>query len=104
MDLDKLKERLKKYKKSEIIFTTHAEIRALGRGIDLEEVKENIVKPERLVYAKKTNAKYRGEKKYECYFAYSKMYCHKYALTLNRKVIIITIININRDWQKMLRT
>ena len=58
MDLDKLKERLKKYKKSEIIFTTHAEIRALGRGIDLEEVKENIVKPERLVYFKKTNAKY----------------------------------------------
>jgi len=52
MNLDKLKEKLKRYRKSDIIFTTHAEIRALGRGIDLEEVKENIINPEKLVYAK----------------------------------------------------
>jgi hypothetical protein len=103
MDLNEFKEKLKKYKKSDLIFTNHAEIRALGRGINLEEVKENIINPERLVYAEKTEAKYEGEEKFECYFAYSKNYCHKYVLTLNRKVIIITIININRDWQKMVR-
>jgi len=103
MDLKELKEKLSKYKKSDIIFTTHAKIRAIGRGIELEEVKENIISPKKLVYAKKTNAKYEGEEKYECYFAYSKTYCHKYVLTLNRKIIIITIISINRDWQKMLR-
>ena len=103
MDLDKLKEKLSKYKKSEVVITMHAEIRALGRGIDLNEVKENIVNPEKLVYAKKTDAKFKGEEKYEWYFAYSKMYCHKYALTINRKIIIITIISINRDWQRMIR-
>ncbi len=103
MELTNFKKRLSEYKKSDIIFTTHAEIRAIGRGIDLEEIKENIIHPEKLVYAKKTDAKYKNEERYECYFAYSKTYCHKYAITLNRKVIIITIININRDWQKMVR-
>lgn len=103
MELGELKTKLKKYKKSDIIFTTHAEIRALGRRINLEEVKENIINPTKLVYAEKVNAKYRGEEKYECYFSYSKIYCHKYVLTINRKIIIITIININRDWQKLVK-
>ena len=51
-EVKRLKEKLNKYKKSDIIFTTHAEIRAFGRGIDLEEVKENIINPARLVYVK----------------------------------------------------
>lgn len=100
MDLDKLKEKLSKYRKSDIIITDHADLQAFTRDVDLDEVKGNIVNPTRLVHVKKQEAKYMGEYKYDCYFAYSKHLYHRYALTLNGKVIIVTIIKINRDWQK----
>ena len=98
MELAKFKERLKSYKKKDIIFTEHSELRAMIRNIDLNEVKENIINPKRLVHVKSSS-----KERYECYFSYSKNHCHKYVIALNRKVIIITIININRDWQKMIR-
>ncbi len=100
MELNKLKEKLNKYNKSEIIITNHAEFQAFTRDIDIEEVKENIVNPIKLVYAKKQDAKYLNEEKYDCYFAYSKHLYHRYALAINEKIIIVTIIKINRDWQK----
>ena len=102
MNLNELKNKLRKYKKQEIIITKHAELQAFTRDIDLEKVKENIINPEILVYAKKQEAKYKGEEKYDCYFAYSKHRYHRYALTINRKIIIVTIIKINRDWQKVI--
>ena len=52
MDLNKLKERLKEYKRENIIVTKHAELQAFSINIELEEVKENITNPEKLVYAK----------------------------------------------------
>ncbi len=100
MELKELKEKLSKHKKSDIIITDHAELQALTRDVDVDEVKENIINPARLVYAKKQEAKYKGEEKYDCYFAYSKHLYHRYALTVNAKIIIVTIIKINRDWQK----
>jgi len=100
MELKELKEELKKYKKSDIVITDHAELQAFTRDVDLEEVKENVVNPVRLVYIKRQEAKYKGEEKYDCYFAYSKHLYHRYALTINAKIIIVTIIKINRDWQK----
>jgi|GEM_PF-6271180 len=42
MDINKLKEKLKEYSKKDIITTNHAKIQAFVRGIDIEEVKENI--------------------------------------------------------------
>ena len=99
MELGKFKEKLARYSEKDIIFTSHAEIRALFRNIDLDEIKENILNPEKLV--KVINDESKG--KYGCYFAYSKIYCHKYILVLNSKVIIVTVININRDWQRMLK-
>ena len=98
--VDELKKKFKGYKKSDIILTEHAEIQAFTRDINLEEVKENIINPTKLVYAKEQEAKYKGEEKYDCYFAYSKHMYHRYALTLKEKIIIVTIIKINRDWQK----
>jgi|SRR3989344_2028345 len=100
MELLKLKEKLKSYKKEDIIFTEHSKLQAFIREVDLEEVKENVVNPTKLVYAKEQEAKYKNEEKYDCYFAYSKHLYHRYALTINRKIIIVTIIKINRDWQK----
>ena len=100
MNLKKLKEKLKQYKKSEIIITKHAELQAFTRDIDLEEVKENIINPIKLVYVKEQESKKLNEEKYDCYFAYSKNLYQRYILLLNRKVLIVTIIKINRDWQK----
>lgn len=100
MNLNELKEKLSKHRKSEIIFTDHAELQAIVRDINLEEVKENIINPARLVYFKEQKAEKENEEKYDCYFAYSKHLYHRYVLTTNGKVIIVTIIKINRDWQK----
>ena len=100
MDLEKLKEKLRKYKKEDIIITDHAKDQAKFRQIDLEEVKENVINPEKLVYVEEQQAKKEGEKKYNCYFAYSENYHHRYAFAVNGKVIIVTIIGINRNWQK----
>ncbi len=100
MNLEELKKKLRTYKKSDIIITEHANFQAFTRNIDLEEVKENVINPVKLVYAKKQEAKYKGEEKYDCYFSYSKHLYHRYALTINAKIIIVTIIKINRDWQK----
>ena len=47
MKLEVFKEKLKVYKREAIIFTSHAEIQALMRQIDLEEVKNNIIDPKK---------------------------------------------------------
>ena len=82
-----------------IIFTDHARIRADFRNIDLEEIKENILNPKKLFFVKIDEER----SNYGCYFKYSKTHCHKYVLVLNSNVIIVTVININRSWQKNLR-
>ena len=102
MNLDEFKNKLRGYGKEDFVFTDHAEIQALVRDINLKEVKDNIINPDKLVFAKKQKSKKMYEEKYDCYFAYSKNYAHRYILTLNRKIIIVTIIRINRDWQKVL--
>ncbi|MBI2630361.1 hypothetical protein HYW76_04635 [Candidatus Pacearchaeota archaeon] len=101
MNLENFKEKLKEYKKEDIIFTFHAEIQALIRQIDLEEVRNNLTNPKKLVFVEKEEIQNKKEK-YSCYFAYSNFNCHKYVLTLNSKIIIVTIININRNWQKII--
>ncbi len=102
MELKELKEKLKRYKKEDIIITGHAELQAYVREIDLEEIKNNIINPDKLVYAEEQKTKKVDEEKYDCYFAYSENLCHRYILTVNRKVIIVTIIKINRNWQKII--
>ncbi|MFA4952787.1 MAG: hypothetical protein WC584_01040 [Candidatus Pacearchaeota archaeon] len=103
MNLEELKNKLRKYKKKDIIFTKHTEIRALSRNMNLDEIKENIINPKKLVFCKEQDAENPNEKKYECYFAYSENHCHKYVLVLNGKIIIVTIIDINRNWQRIIQ-
>ena len=100
MDIEELKKKLRTYKKEDIIIKYHAELQAFIRRVDLEKVKENILNPFRLVYAEKQKSKFPNEEKYNCYFAYSKNHYHRYVIIINRKIIIATIIDINRDWQK----
>lgn len=96
---DVLKEKLKKYNKDMIVITDHAWEQAVFREISLDEVKENIINPERLLYAIRQKAIKAGEEKYDCYFGYSERLCHRYVLVVNRKCIVCTMIRINRRWQ-----
>ncbi len=98
---DYVSEKLKKYKEEDIIITEHAQIQAAFRQIDLEEVKGNLINPERLVLAVKEDAAKEGEEKFDCLFDYGKNHAHRYIITINEKVIVVTIININRKWQHM---
>lgn len=100
MNLEELKEKLRTYEKEDIIVTKHAELQALFREVNIEEVKENIINPIKLVHFQEQRIENEKDIKYDCYFAYSKHLYHRYALVLNKKVIIVTIIKINRDWQK----
>ncbi|MBN2052037.1 hypothetical protein JW756_00875 [Candidatus Woesearchaeota archaeon] len=97
---DYLKLKLKKFSKEDIIITNHAQEQAVFRGIALSEVMENIINPERLVFAGKEEAKSQSEEKFACYFAYSNTQCHCYVLVINQKCLVCTVIKINRRWQR----
>ena len=96
---DILKKRLKQYKKEDIIITNHAQEQAIFRSIGLDEVKNNITHPKRLIFAEKQKAEKEKEEKYDCYFAYSKTQCQRYVLVINKNCIVCTVIKINRRWQ-----
>ncbi|HLD04327.1 MAG TPA: hypothetical protein VJG90_01275 [Candidatus Nanoarchaeia archaeon] len=97
-----LKEKLKTYTKESIVFTTHAYEQAVFRGLNIDDIKENIINPERLAYAKQQPAQYPNEEKYDCYFGYTPLYCHRYVLVLGKKCIVCTVIQIHRKWQEAL--
>ncbi len=101
VDLESFKKRLQQYDKNDIILTDHAILQAAFRGIDLDEVRENIINPQRLQFAIEQKSGKRSEQKYDCYFGYSKTQCHRYILLVNRKCIVCTVIKINRRWQRI---
>jgi len=96
-----LMEKLKKYKKQDIIITNHAQLQAIFRGISLDEIKENIINPERLYFARKQKAEKEWEKKYDCYFLDSKNQSQRYIITINNKCIICTVMKIKKRWQHL---
>ena len=56
-----------------------------------------------MVYVEKQKSINNDEEKYDCYFVYAKNLYHRYVITVNGKIIIVTIIKINRDWQKAIK-
>lgn len=100
MELTEFKKKLSEYNEKDIIIKKHAKYQAEFRQINIEDVKNNILHPDKLVYAEEQEAKNPYEGKYNCYFAYSDNYYHRYIIILNRKLIIVTIIGINRSWQR----
>ncbi len=96
-----LKEKLMHYGRKDIIITGHAEEQAIFRGVSINEVMENIINPERLVFADKQQARHADEEKYDCYFSYSNTQCHRYVLVINARCAVCTIIKINRRWQRL---
>ncbi len=93
-----MKKKLASYRKEDIIVKYHSDLQAWIRQVNIEEVKENIVNPEKLVFVED-----QGSMKYNCYFAFSDNLFHRYILKLNGKVIIVTIIVVNRNWQRAVR-
>lgn len=100
--LERLKEKLKLYKREDIIITYHAQKQAIFRGISPDEIKENIINPYRLQFAIQQKARKHDEEKYNCYFGYSKTQCHRYILVISKKCIVCTVVKINRRWQHIL--
>lgn len=104
MDVTAIKQKLQSYNAKDIIIVNHARIQALSRNIDLEDVKKNIQYPNKLVFAREQPAKKKGERKFDCYFVLRPNYYHRYIIVFDGKLIIVTIIAINRDWQRAIES
>ncbi len=93
---------LKKYEKEEDIeIDPHAALRAGQRNIDLQDVKRNLLNPSRrLSFANRLTPEVDGLQKFKCYFGYSKTQCQIYIIKANDKLIVKTIIKLNKRWQK----
>jgi hypothetical protein len=92
---------LRKYKKEDILIDKHAELRAKQRDLDLEEVYYNLLNPsKRLSFTNKLEEESDGLEKFKCYFGYSKTQCQIYIIKFSDKLIIKTIIKLNKRWQK----
>lgn len=101
---DYLLKKLKLYSREDIVISSHAEIRMIQRQINKDEVIDNIINPKRLDYAIKEKAEVESEEKFDCYFGYSKTQCHRYVLIVKHNVVVVTVIKINRRWQKIVET
>lgn len=99
---DYLIKHLKKFKKIEDIkMDPHAELRAKKRNIDLDEVKYNLLNSsKRLSFVNILEPEKDNLEKFKCYFGYSKTQCHIYIIKINEKIVVKTMIKINKRWQK----
>ena len=100
-DIAKVKEELSKYSKEQIIFNEpHVTKRCLLRDITKEEVLQNLLKPDKLVYVGEQESNYPNEKKYDLYFVFSNTRAYRFPVVLKEKSLyVITVIKINRRWQ-----
>ena len=94
-------DKFKTYNETQIIITPHAQKQAIFRNIDIDEVKENILNPIRLVFAGMQDVLRSDEEKFDCYFAYSNTQCQRYVIVFNNDCVVCTVIKINRRWQKI---
>ncbi len=96
-----LMEKLKKFRKEDVVISDHALIRMAQRQISEKEVIENIINPFRLKHVIKKEAVKQNEEKFDCYFDYGLNQCHEYILAINGKIVVVTVVKINRRWQKI---
>lgn len=99
---DYLLRRLKEIQKEEDIFIDlHAEKRAAQRKVDLNEVKLNLLNPaKKLIFASRLDSEKDGLEKFKCYFGYSKTQTQIYIIKINQKIMVKTVIKLNKRWQK----
>jgi len=100
-DKDYVINKLKQFHRQDIIISKHALVRIVQRQIDKEEIIENIINPKRLEYAIREKADRKDEEKFDCYFGYGKRLCHRYVIVIKNNVVVVTVVKINRVWQKI---
>lgn len=98
--LDYIKKELMKYRAHEIVIWPHAREQAAVRGIQIDEIIENILNPERLVHIKEQTAKYDNEIKIECWFPGAGVRHDLYVLILAKKLFVCTVIRRERWWEE----
>ena len=100
-DVSSVKEELKRYSEKQIVFNEpHVTERCLLREITKEEVIQNLLNPDKLVYAGEQVSKFPTEKKYDLYFVLSNTRAYRFPVVLKEKSLyVITVIKINRRWQ-----
>ncbi len=92
-------EQLNKYKNRDITFTKKdIEEQLKIRRLTKDEIIENLLNPKKLVFAKKQERDFQGKKdvRYDLYFLFSKSKAHRYILSFNDKLKIITVIPLGR--------
>jgi putative IMPACT (imprinted ancient) family translation regulator len=93
--------KLKKFRREDIIITDHALGQAVVRGLDSNEIKENTLNHVRLEYAILQEAENAGEEKFDCFFSYGEMMCHRYIIAINHKCFVCTVMKIMRRWRNI---
>ena len=87
-DIAKVKKELSKYSKEQIIFNEpHVTERCLLRDITKEEVIQNLLKPDKLVYAGEQESKHPNEKKYDLYFVFSNTRAYRFPVILKEDTV-----------------
>lgn len=90
---------LQKYKINDIIFTKkEVEEQLAIRRLTKEEIIRNLSNPKKLVFAEKQEREFKGKRdvRYNCYFLFSKSRAHRYVLSFNDKLKVITAIPLGR--------
>lgn len=104
MELEKIKVRLKKYKREQIIFNEpHFTQQLILREGDRNQVIYNLLNPENLVYVYQEKGRY-GDLIHCLHFKISNTRTMRIPVIFNKKILyIITYIMRYRPWQSMVR-
>jgi hypothetical protein len=97
-------ELLKRFKEGEVFFDDHARMQSAIRGIDREEVVQNLLNPSKMFFAREQEARGENERKFDCYFGVSKRWAHRYVIVINGRLLVITVIKVRKKWQKKVDT
>jgi len=89
---------LKSYKKEQIIFTIHTDIRVLAREVPNELVIANLQNPENLIDFIEQKAMYPGEKKYKLVFKLHDTRILIVVVVVNKNISVVTPIIRYRKW------
>lgn len=94
INLEDFRKRLKKYTSKDVVFSSHAREKLFLVEVKQEDVIKNLLNPEKLVFVE-----LQENNRFNCYFAYSKQFYHRYVTILSKKIIVVTVISIRRKWQ-----
>ncbi|MBI4177486.1 MAG: hypothetical protein HY516_03905 [Candidatus Aenigmarchaeota archaeon] len=105
MDLSELKNLLKGYKRPDVEFGSHSDIRIAERELEKEEVIRNLLNPENLIDFEEQPARREGERKFKLIFDKSNTssLIIMAVLTPDHKIKVPTVINRMRKWHKIIK-